>query len=176
MQVSGRLIILAAFALAIVMSGGAWLYHYSQVRQIAAFWGHPAGRLLVRGPEVTFFELGEIGDEPSAIGVLAGRPIESQTDLSAKEGLVHLRHVFYYDANFTWKDRRREPVNATDWAYAVRFAEGDQELFVLLRDDFARVGKLAGDQVDALPAPRIADSVQEYLTDIGVINREAAPR
>jgi hypothetical protein len=171
MQVSGKWIILGAFALAVAMSGGAWWYHYTQVRQAAAFWG-PAGRLIVRGPDVAFYELGEPGSAPSEI---AGRPITATKDLSGEHGLIHLRHVFYLDANFVWDERSPESVTKAPWRYAIRFADEEAEAVVLLTADFARTGKwLGGDQVEALPSPRISDSLRRYLTDIEAIPKADA--
>jgi hypothetical protein len=173
MQVSGRVIILAAFGLAIAMSGGAWWYHYTQVRQAAAFWGPSDGRLLVRGPEVTFFELGQAADESDAEDAesIAGRQVATMSDLSGKQGLVHLRHALYQDSNFQWEGRRREAADASnDWKYAVRVGDGDAEMTALFPRDFSRVGHLTGDQIDVLPSPRISKSVRRYLTDIGAIN------
>jgi len=172
MQISGKWIIVGAFGLALAMSGGAWWYHYTQVRQAAAFWGS-GGRLIVRGPDVAFYELGELGTAPSDI---AGRPIAATKDLSQEQGLVHLRHVFYLDANFVWEDRTQEPATATPWRYAIRFGEGEAEAVVLLTADFARTGTLRGDEVDAIPSPRIADSLRRYLGDIGAIKRPADGR
>jgi hypothetical protein len=165
MQISGKWIIVGAFALALTMSGAAWWYHYTQVRQAAAFWG-PGGRLIVRGPDVTLYELGEPGTAPSDI---AGRPITTTKELSQEHGLVHLRHAFYLDANFVWEDRTPEPATATPWRYAIRFGEGEAEAIVLLTSDFARTGRLRGEVVDAVPSPRIAGSLRRYLTDIGAI-------
>jgi hypothetical protein len=176
MQVSGRVIILAAFGLAIAMSGGAWWYHYTQVRQAAAFWGSPGGRLLVRGPEVTFYELGDVAEEADGkvAETMAGRPVVSSSDLSGKPGLVHLRHALYQDSSFQWEGRRREAVDAADdWVYAVRFAEGPEEMTAVFTRDFSRVGRVTGDEVDVLPSPRISDSVRRYLTDIGAVNDAA---
>ena len=175
MQVSGRVVILSAFGLAIAMSAGAWWYHYAQVRQAAAFWGSPGGRLLVRGTEVIFYELGDASDEAADEGAekIAGRQVISSIDLSGKQGLVHLRHALYQDSNFQWDGRQREPIDAADdWAYAVRFGDGDQTMTALLRRDFGRVGRLEGDEVDALPAPRITEPVRRYLSDIGALRGE----
>jgi hypothetical protein len=175
MQVSGRVIILSAFALAIAMSGGAWWYHYTQVRQAAAFWGSPGGRLLVRGPEVIFYELGDPSEEanPAGAETIAGRPVISSTDLSGKQGLVHLRHALYQDSNFQWEGRVREPTGAADdWAYAVRFGDGEQTMTALLSRDLGRVGKVEGDKVDAAPAPRIAGPVRRYLSDVGALKSD----
>jgi hypothetical protein len=172
MQVSGRVIILSAFGLAIAMSGGAWWYHYTQVRQAAAFWGPSGGRLLVRGPEVTFFKLGDVSEESVADDAesIAGRPVISTCDLSGKQGLVHLRHALYQDSNFQWEGRRREPIDAAeDWKYAVRFGDGDANMIALFPRDFSRVGHLTGEEIDVLPSPRISESVRRYLTDIGAI-------
>jgi hypothetical protein len=177
MQISGRVIIIGAFALALSMSGGAWWYHYTQVRQAAAFWGSPGGRLLVRGPEITFFELGDSESVPPAVEKIAGRKVLASRDLSGKPGLVHLRHALYQDASFVWEGRKREPVDASgDWAYAIRFAEGEQAMTVLFPRSFERVGKVDGSNVEVLPAPRIAQSVRRYLTDIGAIGGEEAAK
>ena len=170
MQISGRVIILTMFGLALGLSGGAWFYHYLGAGESAAFWGSPAGRLIVRGPEVMFYELGEFAAEGDEGERLAGRAVTRTVDLSGKPGLVHLRHVFTQDANFEWAGRRREPVSAaSEWAYAVRFAEGDLAAVVLFRRDFGEVGKLAGEEVEVLPALRIAKSVTEYLGDVGAL-------
>jgi hypothetical protein len=165
MQISGKWIIGGAFGLALAMSGGAWWYHYTQVRQAAEFWGTD-GRLIVRGSDVTFYELGEPGSAPSDI---AGRPISVTKDLSDERGLVHLRHVFYLDANFVWEERTEEPATATPWRYAIRFGEGEVEAVVLLTADFARTGRLRGDVVDAVPSPRIRESLRRYLADVGAV-------
>jgi hypothetical protein len=177
MQVSGKWIILGAFALAVAMSGGAWWYHYTQVRQAAAFWG-PAGRLIVRGTDVTFYELGEPGSAP---GEIAGRPIRSTKDLSREHGLVHLRHVFYLDSNFDWEGRDSEgggdpQAGTTAWRYAIRFGDGEAEAYVLLTADFKRTGRWrGGDVVNVLPSPRIDDSLRRYLLDIGAIEKTGGP-
>jgi hypothetical protein len=177
MQISGRVIILATFGLAVAMSGGAWWYHYTQVRHAAAFWGSPDARLLVRGPEVTFFELGDLSDEPVGKDAqsIAGRSVISTSDLSGKQGLVHLRHALYQDSNFQWESRRREPIDAADdWVYAVRFADGHEAMTALFPRDFSRVGRVSGGELDVLPSPRMSDSVRRYLTDIGAVKDEEA--
>jgi hypothetical protein len=177
MQVSGRVIIIGAFALAVAMSGGAWWYHYTQVRQAAAFWGSPGGRLVVRGPEVIFFELGESASERTGKDHIASREVLAEKELSGKPGLVHLRQALYQDANLQWEGRKREPFEASDdWAYAIRFAEGNQELVVLFPRDFSRVGRIAGEQLDVVPSPRISAPVTRYLTDIGILKPEVAIR
>ncbi len=175
-QISGRVIILTIFGIGLALSGGAWWYHYLGARQAAAFWGSPAGRLIVRGPEVTFFHLGELAEEKPAGERIAGRVVEREVDLTGKQGLVHLRHVFTQDSNFQWEGRTREPVDAAnDWGYAVRFGEGDLETVVLFRSDFERIGKLDGEEVDALPSPRIAKAVRQYLGDVGALEGSAKP-
>jgi hypothetical protein len=132
--------------------------------------------LIVRGPEVTFYELGEFAADGFDERI-AGRLIEREVDLSGKPGLIHLRHVFTQDSNFDWDGRTREPVGAaSDWAYAVRFGEGDLETVVLFRRDFERIGKLDGAEVDTLPAPRIAKSVMQYLRDVGALKPDAKPQ
>jgi hypothetical protein len=176
MQISGRIIILTAFAVALALSGGAWWYQYESSNRAAAYWGPTGARLLVKAPRVEFLELGQPGEAAKGAS-LAGRPVVAEHDLSDKQGLVHLRFVFTQDAYYLWDGRRHEPVNdGQRWAYALRFAEGDQTLEVLLASNFKQIGRLEGDHVDALPSPRIAASVMKYLTDVGVLNGAAAAR
>jgi len=177
MQVSGRIVILATFGIAVALSGGAWWYHYQTTRRAAEFWGATGAHLLVKAAQLELLELGQRTADGDDGPMLAGRTVVAEHDLSRKPGLVHLRFVFTQDANFLWEKRRREPVDAApDWAYALRFTEGEQVLVVLLRRDFQRVGKLAGKQVEVLPSPRIERSVRQYLTDVGVLQGEAAAR
>lgn len=176
MQISGRIIIAIVLILAVAMSGGAWLYQYSYSRHAAAFWGAPAARLLVKSPELALLELspadGDLDDDPTKKDLVAGQPIVAEHDLSTKPGLIHLRHVFTQDSNFDWAAQRREPAAGShDWGYALRFTEGDQQLFVLLDRDFKLLGKFSadGEQVDILPCPRLAVPLVRYLTDVGAL-------
>jgi hypothetical protein len=179
MQVSGRLIILATLALAVAMAGGAWRYQYQRSRQTAAFWGREGATLLIASPEVEFLELGEsvgLSDESPNV---AGRAILATRPLSDKPGLIHLRYVFTQDANFPWETRRREAVDARhDWAYALRFADNERVLVILLRRDLQEIGKLdlQGRRVDVLSSSRPGAAIKEYLTDIGVLPAENPAR
>ena len=178
MQISGRLVIAVVLILAVAMSGGAWLYQYSYSRQAAAFWGAPAARLLVKSPQLDLLTLSPAGgdqdDQPGERELIAGQPVAAAHDLSAKPGLIHLRHVFTQDSNFDWAAQSREPATGSrDWGYALRFAEGGQQLTVLLDEDFKVLGRLTddGQQVDLLPCPRLAEPVARYLTDVGALPR-----
>jgi hypothetical protein len=176
MQISGRIIILTAFAVALALSGGAWWYQYEASNRAAKFWGPTGARLLMKAPRVEFLELGQ-PDEAAEGATLARRPVVAEHDLSDKQGLVHLRFVFTQDAYFLWGGRRHLPIEADrDWDYALRFVEGDRTLVVLLARDFKQIGRLEGDHVDVLPSPRIAASVIKYLTDVGVLDFAAAAR
>jgi hypothetical protein len=178
MQVSGRIIILSAFAIAVALAGGAWWYHYQGSQRAAEFWGGPAARQLVKSPRLELLELGELAEAGEAKRTVAGRAVLAEHDLSDQPGLVHLRFIFTQDAHFEWAGRKRVPLDAElDWAYALRFVEGEQELIVLLRRDFEQIGKLEGEHIDVLPSPRIAAPVMQYLSrDIGVLNADAAAR
>lgn len=185
MQISGRLIIAVVLSLAVAMSGGAWLYQYSYSRHAAAFWGAPAARLLVKSPQLALLELAPAGsgdkptgDEPLERELIVGQPVAAEHDLSAKPGLIHLRHVFTQDSNFDWDAQRREPATGSrDWGYALRFTEDDQQLTVLLDRDFKLLGKLSPDgrQVDLLPCPRLATPLVRYLTDVGALHASTLP-
>lgn len=184
MQISGRLVIVVMFALAIAMSGGAWLYQYSYSRHSAEFWG-PAGRLVVKSPELQLLELtaagpsaegDEAGAEANLTNQVAGRAVVDHHDLRKKPGLIHLRHVFTQDSNFQWEQRAVEPVDGErEWAYAVRFVDGEAEQLVLFTRDFTLMGKLSadGEQVETLPCARLAGAVTTYLRDVGALEKPA---
>jgi hypothetical protein len=122
---------------------------------------------------VTFFELGE--DKNSTGVIIARRSVAKVHDLSESRGLIHLRHALYYDANLNWAAERHEALDASnDWRYALEFREGEGAgLIVLFPQDFSRVGKVIGNGIDVVPSPRIAESVQQYLTDIDVLEKDA---
>ncbi len=187
MQISGRLIILVIFALAIAMSGGAWLYQYSYSRHSAEFWG-PAGSLIVKSPELQLLELAAApagdGDEGEEAGAevdlsnqVAGRNVVDHHDLRKKPGLIHLRHVFTQDGNFVWDERGVEPVDGgtREWSYALRFVDGDAEQIVLFTRDFEVMGKLSADgtTVEVLPCARMAAAVTTYLRDVGALENNS---
>jgi hypothetical protein len=179
MQVSGRVIIVAVLALALAMAGGAWWYQYQGSRRAAAFWGREAATLLIASPTVEFLELGQSVDTVGEAPTVAGRAIAATHPLRDKPGLIHLRYVFTQDVNFPWEARRREAIEADqDWAYALRFAERDRALVILLRSDFQEIGKLEGDgkHVDVLPSSRPAAAIKKYLTAIGVLPAEPPAR
>ncbi|BBO36286.1 hypothetical protein [Lacipirellula parvula] len=185
MQISGRLIIVVMFALAIAMSGGAWLYQYSYSRHSAEFWG-PAGSLIVKSPELQLLELApadspaegeDAGAEVDLSNQVAGRNVVDHHDLRKKPGLIHLRHVFTQDSNFVWDERSVEPVDGgkREWAYAVRFVDGEAEQIVLFTRDFELMGKLSADgaTVEVLPCARMAGAVTTYLRDVGALERNS---
>ena len=47
MQVSGQILVLTTFAIAVALAGGAWWYNYQQSRRAAEFWGQRDAALLV---------------------------------------------------------------------------------------------------------------------------------
>lgn len=172
MQVTGKSIVITALAVALVMSVGAWWYHYSASRRAAQFWGPDATRLLIGKGEVAFFTLGSLRDEsdaPSAGNVVAGREVVAEQSLTDKPGLIHLRHALTQDASFDWAGRR-EASHSDEWAYALRFGEEPQRLDILWSRDFTTLGVVdVGANVEVLPCPRLAPAVQAYLRDVGVL-------
>lgn len=177
MQVSGRLVIVAVFTLAIAMAAGAWLYQYTYSRHSAEFWGE-SSRLIGRSPELQLLQLKTPPDDEAIEfdleNSVAGREVAGHFDLRNQPGLIHLRHIFIQDDNFLWDARSRESAaSQRDWSYALRFVEGPAEQIVLLGNDFQLLGKLSADgkQVDVLPCPRIAIPLKRYLTDVGALKK-----
>lgn len=174
MQISGRVLILTVFGIALALSGGAWWHHYQSTRHSAEFWGVDGARLLVKAPQVELLHLGPPASDGPQV---AGLAVTATHDLSDKPGLIHLRSfALTQDAHFDWPGRTS--TSATEdraWRYALRFADGERALVVLLREDFTALGKLDGERIDILPSARIAPSTRRYLTDVGALPSQSPP-
>ena len=59
MKLSGRIIVVGMFVLAIALSGGAWWHRLQESRHAAEFWGADAAPLVVGDTEATFLVLGD---------------------------------------------------------------------------------------------------------------------
>ena len=197
MQVSGKILVLATFAIGLAMAGGAWLYNYQQSRLTAEFWGLQNATLIVGSPKVELLELDEpfdpaeepelatdatmdnTEDEAGALTdeskeLLAGRKVLRTVDIATKPGAVHLRHALTYDDNFSWDEGQSEPlIGDSDWKYALRFAKGEQAAIVLFTASFTRLGLLdeATRKVAVLPCPRLGPVFVTYLSmkDVGAL-------
>ena len=168
MQVSGKILVLTTFAIGFALAAGAWWFNYLQSYRAAEFWRGGDAELIIGGPEVTLFEVGDSGPN----GVL-GREVIRKFSLNDKPGLAHLRHALTYDANFDWDEKPYEPFGTgKDWPYALKFARDDRETFVLFSRTFDRLGRLvdaaSGTVVDVLPCPRLGPVIIRYLGEIGI--------
>jgi hypothetical protein len=197
MQVSGKILVLTTFAIGFAMAGGAWWYNYQQSRLTAAFWGPQDAVLIVGGQKVEFLELdepfdpaeepeptadapaGSLDDEADAPAdetkeLLAGRKVLRTIDITAKPGVVHLRHALTFDDNFSWGEEQSEPlIGDSDWKYALRFTRGEQAAIVLFTADFTLLGRLNEQERDVavLPCPRLGPVFVTYLSmkDVGAL-------
>jgi hypothetical protein len=179
MQVPGKILVLATFAVGLALAAGAWWFNYLQSYRAAQFWRGGDAGLIVGGPVVTLFELGDAGSD----GVL-GRAVIRKYSLTDKPGLAHLRHALTYDANFDWGQRRVESFGTSedgphnlhfavdDWPYALEFARGDRKAVVLFPRKFNELGRPldsdAGPKIDVLPCPHLGPVILRYLGEIGV--------
>lgn len=177
----GRTLVLGIFGVALVMAVGGWWFRYEASRHAAAFWGAEGARVLSGESAVELLVLGD-SDEQAADQSIAGRPVSDKFDLSEKRGLIHLRYALTQDADFDWDEVKSTPAPAgPEWRYAMRFSLDDDRLDVLFTEDFAKLGKLTddGEQIDVLPCPRLAPSIEHYLSDVGAPigkTKEPAPR
>ena len=180
MQVSGKLLVLATFAIGVALAGGAWWYNYQQSYRCAEFWGGRNAALIVGSEKV---ELLELIDYPptGADDVVANRAVRRAYDLTGKPGLVHLRHALTFDANFDWAGRHEEfPRDDRGWDYALRFTKGGQRLDVVFDSEFKTLAKIALPPRDenfekislqVLPCPALGPVLVEYLgkKDVGAL-------
>ena len=177
MQVSGKYLVLATFAIGFSMAGFSWWYNYNQSRLTAQFWGEHDAALIVGGDKVELLELSAppaVDDSlPAGSEMLSGRIV----DLTKKRGLVHLRYALTYDDDFVWNKQSEETLeDDNQWRYALRFSRGADQAVMLFTADFTKVAKLheGPDQprrVDSLPCPRLGPTIVEYLSlpDVGAL-------
>jgi hypothetical protein len=164
MQVSGRLLVLATFAIGIAMAAGAWWYNYRQSYRAAEFWGARDAALIVGSDRVELLRISFLPTDP-ADQTSALHRVESTVDLTGKPGLVHLRHALTYDANYDWDHRGQEQVGHRDWGFAVRFSQNGTSLNVLFAPDFTALGRLdkVSGLIEVLPCPRLGPAMLDYL-------------
>ncbi|MBX3431762.1 MAG: hypothetical protein KF847_00290 [Pirellulales bacterium] len=183
MQLSGKHVVVSIFALALAMSGWAWMHHYNATRRMAGFWGAGSANLLVRGDEVDAYRLepgaaspaeGAYPHWPPAFGGLLEGDAVAHVDLAEAKGLIHLRHALTQDGNYDWDAPAVD--GAPRWGLALRFSNFEAVAWVLLSDDLAVLGKPAADgsSVSTLPCPKMAPVLREYFEDVGVLLAAAA--
>ncbi len=157
----GKLVIIFIFGLSAVMGGYAWWHHYTQGRRCVEFWGATAGEMIRYAPQVEVIKLvPSETDVPDTIQILdESLAVVARKDITNTPGLVHARQAFIEDASFLWET---VPEGRSNWQYALRFTEGDQQINVAIDCDQGRV-LLVGTDRQATLKPHLATAYQTRL-------------
>lgn len=113
----GRSLVVGLVLLGLAAAVTGILYQRMQTRRCLAFYGAEVARLVASAPRVQLLGL--------AAGGTAGRLVaESERDISAARGLVHLRRGLVEDANFDWgRPAGAERLPAEAWDVALVFSD-----------------------------------------------------
>lgn len=167
MQNSGTKLVLLLVTVAMLLGGVSWWYRYEAAHRASQFWGPEASRLIAESEafDAIVFEactqdgLAELGSPTF------GRTIE----LHDVRGQAHLRHAILSDRNYLWKDPH-DP--ATKWRLCLRFGEVENQVYVLLSDEFKSIAKFdpSTKQVTGFSCVPMTVSLSQYF---GGLNDQA---
>jgi hypothetical protein len=147
---SGKLLILAVFAVGLAAAAASWWFRYAATHRAAEFWGPTAVRLIRDAPRVTL-RTDSTQDEP--------------LDISDHKGITHLRNALLEDRSYDWT---AVGLPDTDWANSLVFerSEGaEPRVVVLFSPDFQWAANgSAGDPADhAISTQPIADGLAKFF-------------
>jgi len=161
---SGKLVIVAILAVALVAAGFAWWFQSNQSARALDFWGSDVAHAIRLAEPVQVKRLVLAAKKtPNGDGASASDSIEDQPsgelirvdardfrvaatrDLTEAKGLVHARQALIQDASFKWNKPSAGEV--ADWDYLLEF--GQVERASLLID-------LESGQIRTLNEPRAA--------------------
>lgn len=172
MNQSGTKLVVALGMLALAFGVGSWWYRFESAHRTTQFWGPEGAELIVEPGQVIAFRLqpliGEESEEEKLLPQLSGEyAVDSRFDLTKAPGLVHLRHALTSDSNYIWEESAPAP---STWRWALQFGDADQPLLVLLTDDLATIGKLAGgsSSLAVISCRPMAETLQQYFQELGL--------
>lgn len=133
-----KLTFLAIFGVAAAVGLFSVGYHHWLSHRAIRWWGDDAVALVVDSPSVEAIFL-----EPAGSGTTGKSAAHQETltvggadylivqkkDVSAVDGMVHLRHGLVEDPNFDWS--APPPDSPVRWRFALRFSNGARQLTVV---------------------------------------------
>ena len=152
--------------LAVALGAFAWWNRYDSARRSTEFWGAEAAQLIVDSEQAELLELGP-ETEGEAEETFLGQQVLSRQDANAVRGMVHLRYALTSDSNYLWEQEAAEPAV---WAWAIRFAEEDREIVVLLDEKFSVAGKYVSTDapVTTLSCVPMTETLEAYFASVPV--------
>lgn len=137
-------VIAALFLVAIVMAVGNRIYQTTRAGAAVEYWTKPVAALITQPSQVEVWPL-ELEPEPE------GQPVELDSlraevpplvqvagqvyrtgkpfDVSTEPGLTHFRRALLANPSYDWEAR---PETQLKWRFALRFANPDQTVWMLL--------------------------------------------
>jgi hypothetical protein len=130
---SGKPLVIAVLALAVVLAVGAVVYYRYVSRQAGDYFGPEDGNLIVKASVVELLVLGDAEQAAEAIE-LVGRKyaVAKRIDVTKAKGLHNLRQALLTDATYEWPTGL--PGDEV-WRYALVFRDGRERCVVLLSED-----------------------------------------
>lgn len=162
----GHVVVVLMFTIAGVLGLVAVWWHDQQGDRAQEFWGTRIANLIRHAPRVEALRLEEGGSAPVSERELH---FSSRAEISGRPGLVHARHALIDDGSFLWPATAGK---SGDWDYALRFADGEQTVTVLLDSVQGRVRALPADRHAQL-AGEIRQALVNYLA--GLFEPRSAP-
>lgn len=151
----GKVVVVAIFGLALLMTGLAWYWNYLRTKGPLEFWGAEGALLIRRADQVRLFQIQPQSDpQPSNLQVL------KEADISKALGLVNARQPLQDDGTYQWNAAIPEKPTYT---HGVEFRRDGKEQTVLFDFDNRlvrnlRTGKSAG------VVPKIATGWRDYAS------------
>ena len=155
MKLSGKVVILGIFGVALAGAVATIWFQYNARKRSREFWGPENALVIGRAATVELCRLQaratKEADDPKQISIGGTRFDLSETkDISKAKGLVHVRDALIRDSAFDW-DRQRGECQA-DWQYVFRFSGDDGTVQVALDTHCQRL-KLLPDGKDVSVSP-----------------------
>jgi hypothetical protein len=154
MRISGKLVVLAIFAVALAMAGFALWWNWGLGRRSLAFWGTEGGVAIRDAEKIELLRLRLKKGRGQFLNLEAFDVAETK-DISKAPGVVHARHSLLEDASFDWKANlvgHSEYESDTDF-FAVRFSHPQAvTTIVFLDSDSTQIFRAeSGDEVALSP-------------------------
>jgi hypothetical protein len=147
----GSLVVLLLLLAGLIVSAVAVLHHWRQTRRPLELWGADGALLIERAPQVTLFRL-EV-NETAAVAEhvptihIAGRQyvLADEFDMQGAPGFSHVRWGFCQDSSYAW-DKDCAACGEPQWQYALRFADGENQIMLALDTNCALVAQIGVDR------------------------------
>jgi hypothetical protein len=147
---SGKLVILAILAVAVVAAGTSWWFRYKATRRAAEFWGAEGSQLIRDAPVVLLGRRGQTAD------------------ISQARGLTHLRNALLEDRSFNWDSTTFGKMD-NDWAWALTFhdAASNKTLTIAVFNDFRCIAPFEMNEgVRPISCEPIAAGLREMFAEL----------